>query len=284
MAWIESHQALRSHPKTLKAARALGIRPVYLMGHLHALWHWALDLADDGNLSKFDSTDIALGADWDGDPDEFVDALVGCGFGDGPGFLARNAPYGHPDDGLLGALVLHDWWDYAGKLVSRRIRDRERKAKARTESEGVPADISGKSKPIPEDVQGTSNGRSADVQRSAGNDLYQPTNQPKEPTETEPPPSSADADGSSLEFERFWRDYPRRNGIRVGKREALAAWKRLKPPERQAAMDSLPNYRDACDRGVTLAKDAHRWIKGRHWGEWTERAPTAAGDGGPPKW
>ena len=116
MAWIESHQTLASHPKTRRAARALSIPPVHLIGHLHCLWHWALDHAEDGDLSRYDAEDIAIAAQWDDAPDEFVDALVGCGPGGASGFIDRD------QDGIY----LHNWARYTDRLVARR--DSARKA------------------------------------------------------------------------------------------------------------------------------------------------------------
>lgn len=111
MAWIESHQELRDHPKVRRFARRLGISIPAAIGHLHLLWWWALDYAMDGDLSKYDAADIADAAQWDGDPDEFLAALMECGVGGGAGFVERT------DD---GELLLHDWWDYAGKLIQQR--------------------------------------------------------------------------------------------------------------------------------------------------------------------
>lgn len=128
MAWIESHQELGAHPKVRKLAVLLGVPAVQAIGHLHMLWWWALDYAEDGDLSHYDAADIALAVDWEGDPDQLVAALVDCGPGDKAGFL-------DPD------MRLHDWHDYAGKLVERRRRDRERKAEARGQSTGRPKDV-----------------------------------------------------------------------------------------------------------------------------------------------
>ncbi len=117
MAWIESHQELRDHPKTWRLAATLGVSRAAALGHLHMLWWWALAYADHGNLGKFSNPEIAAGAGWDGDPDDFVDAIGDCGW---------------LDEGLL----LHDWYDYAGKLVERREKDRERKRDSRRTSAG----------------------------------------------------------------------------------------------------------------------------------------------------
>jgi len=91
MAGIESHDDLATHPKTRRAARALGISIPTMVGHLHLLWHWCLKYADDGDLSGYDSADIADAMMWEGDPDELVEALVNCGPGDRFGFLEHAA-------------------------------------------------------------------------------------------------------------------------------------------------------------------------------------------------
>ena len=121
MAWIQSHQELRQHPKVRKAAKMLGISAPALIGHLHCLWWWALDYADDGDLSKYDALDIAHAAIWENDPESFIDALKTCGMKDGPGFL----------ENVDGRLVIHDWWEYTGKLVERRNANRKRMVRTR---------------------------------------------------------------------------------------------------------------------------------------------------------
>jgi hypothetical protein len=121
MAWLPSHQDLRTHPKTRKAARRLDVTLPTMIGHLHLLWYWALDLAPDGDLSKFDDEDIADGADWTGDPEQFVDALAGCGSGGAPGFI-------DPDRRL------HDWAEYGGKY-GKRVDAARKAAAARWHSE-----------------------------------------------------------------------------------------------------------------------------------------------------
>lgn len=117
MAWIESHQELLTNPKTRRAAKRLGLPCVHLAGHLHALWWWALDHAFDGDLSGFDAEDLADAAEWDGDPDELVKALVDCGPGERAGFLEVDGPTA---DGRTAALVLHDWGHFTAHLRARR--------------------------------------------------------------------------------------------------------------------------------------------------------------------
>ena len=89
MAWIESNQELARHPKAIKAARVLGISVPALVGHLHFLWWWCLEYAQNGDLSRFDVSDIADAAGWEGDAGKFVMALINCGPGDSIGFLEQ---------------------------------------------------------------------------------------------------------------------------------------------------------------------------------------------------
>ena len=105
MAWIESHQQMKDHPKTKRLAKLLGISIPTAIGHMHCLWYWALEYAQDGNLTDFTPDEIAEAALWGGSAQAFVDALIGCGVGGGAGFLD-----GDP-------LRVHDWYDYAGKLL-----------------------------------------------------------------------------------------------------------------------------------------------------------------------
>lgn len=140
MAWLPSHQSLREHPKVRKAALVLGVPRAQLIGHLHCLWWWAFDYAPDGNVSHFDDTDLALAADWEGDPAEFVAALVGCGAGARAGFIENGQ--------------LHDWDEYAGKYIEQRQREADRKRNLRA-SGGRPPDGGSASAGQDGDVRGT---------------------------------------------------------------------------------------------------------------------------------
>lgn len=165
MAWIESHQELRDHPKVARLGRLLDVHRTSAIGMLHLLWWWALDHAEDGDVTDFDAMDLALAADWEGDPEVLVKALLECGPGRREGFLAENE----------GRLVLHDWWQYAGKLVARRRIDRDRKRESRT--------------PPDQGVQWTSNRHVADGSETAYVTEPNPTEQ-NQPTPSSPAPPS----------------------------------------------------------------------------------------------
>lgn len=130
MAWIEVHQSLPRHRKIVSAGHLLDVPRMSIIGHMICLWTWALDNAQSGELTGIPSPVIATGAEWTGDPDAFVDALVQVGF------LDRD----------LDRLQIHNWKDYAGKLIARRTSDRDRK-RAQRMSPGNPEDVPRKSAP-----------------------------------------------------------------------------------------------------------------------------------------
>ena len=112
MAWIESHQTLGGHLKLRRLARALNIHRAQAIGHLHYLWWWALDGAPDGDLSALTNRELAEIAEWTGDADPFVAALRESGWLD-------------PDGSI------HDWQDYAGRIVALREGNRNRQRRRR---------------------------------------------------------------------------------------------------------------------------------------------------------
>jgi len=112
MAWIESNQELGRHPKMKRFARLLSISWPEAVGYLHYLWWWALDFAQDGDLSQYEAGDIADAVHWKGDSEKFVNALLDAGF---------------LDMSSEGNWEIHDWYDYAGKLLEHRAAQSEYK-------------------------------------------------------------------------------------------------------------------------------------------------------------
>ncbi|KLU61866.1 replication initiation and membrane attachment [Peptococcaceae bacterium CEB3] len=121
MAWIKSNEEIATHPKVRRAARLLNVSVPTMIGHLHIFWWWCLKYAQDGDLTRYEWQDIAEGAGWEGDPDLFLKALTECGYGGSHGFVERT------ENGLL----VHDWMEYAGKLIDNRQANAERMRKAR---------------------------------------------------------------------------------------------------------------------------------------------------------
>lgn len=97
MAYIESHTVTIRHRKLVALAKDLRLKPVYVLGHLHALWHAALEQADDGDLSSWSDEFIAESACYEGNAPQFVS------------LLQKHI--------WLNGRVIHDWLDYAGKYL-----------------------------------------------------------------------------------------------------------------------------------------------------------------------
>ncbi len=118
--WIESHIDLANHPKLARLARELGVSDVAAVGHLHLLWWWCAKYADDGDLSKWSPVDIASGAHWEGDADDFMSALLASRFVDADS-------------------QVHDWSNYY-KLRRRRELSAERMARWRVAHKAPPTE------------------------------------------------------------------------------------------------------------------------------------------------
>ena len=245
MAWLESHQTLANHPKTLKLARLLNVSRVTAVGHLHFLWWWALDYAQDGKLGKFDEFDIAVAADWQGEPAVFLNGLIRAGFLDESGDI-------------------HDWSEYAGRLVERRRADAERKRQARSK-----------------DVQRTSSGHPADgarnttVPNTTEPNLTEEVREHEQRTAEESAPAAPVRVKYSPLFETFWREW--NTGITKGRGEKLPAyteWKRLgldKPAAemlRAEVFEGMLLWKASArwrEEGGRYVKHAERWLKARGW-------------------
>lgn len=79
--WIELHQEMPRHPKTLALAQALKISRREAVGILVDLWTWGLSCAEeDGGLKTIDDAGIALALDWPiKKSGTLVNAFVQCG-------------------------------------------------------------------------------------------------------------------------------------------------------------------------------------------------------------
>jgi hypothetical protein len=102
VAWIESHTVLLRHRKLIELAKDLRLKPVYALGHLHALWHAALEQQEDGDLSSWSDELIAEMSGFDGGAPQYVSLLRLHGW--------------------LNDKILHDWLDYAGKYLTAKYR------------------------------------------------------------------------------------------------------------------------------------------------------------------
>lgn len=101
MAWIESHQTLKDHPKVSGLSAAMSWESDLAIGRLHRLWWWTLDYAPDGDLQKYNDAQIASGMGVAiSDSKRLVETLVEARWLD-------REPY----------FRVHDWWQYAGRFL-----------------------------------------------------------------------------------------------------------------------------------------------------------------------
>ena len=104
MAWIESHQNLRGHPKVIDLCSMMDWEQDLAIGKLHLFWWWCLDYAIDGDLQKHNDNRIAsaMGVAM-AESGRLVEAMVKARW------LDRD-PY----------FRVHDWWDYVGRFLQIR--------------------------------------------------------------------------------------------------------------------------------------------------------------------
>lgn len=139
--WIKLYNNIWEHKKTYILADLLKIQEIYAAAHLIKLWTWAIDNAQDGDLTGIPVNSIAKSAGWTGKSGVFVDALIGAGW------LDQSNENIH----------IHDWEEYSESLVRRRQYDVDRK---RTEREKK-RDVHKNSVERPQNVRRTSAGTSA---------------------------------------------------------------------------------------------------------------------------
>lgn len=200
MAWIEVHQSLFTHRKTLALADILDLPEVYVATHLIALWTWGLDNAQDGALPSSHRI-IAKAAQWTDSADTFVSALVEVGY---------------LDEMEDGEIHIHDWEEYAGRLIEKRKANAARMKAARDANKVRTNTISATH------VQRTKAARAGATvpNRTVPNQLTPPT-----------PPGGEEVDFDTWYEKEFWAVYPDRDGSKVGKAETKAFIKKYIPPD-----------------------------------------------------
>ena len=149
MAWIQVHQQLKDHRKLLAAADELEIEPAHMLGLLISFWLWALDNAPSGSLEGISNRMIARAAQWSGEPDVFVAAMAHAGL---------------LDEEMPGNLEIHDWYEYAGKLIDQREAEKNRSRRRRAAAGAT----------SPSDDRRTTAGRPAKDRRQSRPDYTRP--------------------------------------------------------------------------------------------------------------
>lgn len=118
MAWIESHTTLGHHAKTIALAAAWRKEMPTVVGHLHYLWWWALHNTSSGTITGGQRDLVARACWWRGKTERFWDGLLVAGFVE--------------ETGEDHALRVHDWMDYAGRLLDSQELRRESNRRAQS--------------------------------------------------------------------------------------------------------------------------------------------------------
>lgn len=107
MAWIESHQELREHPKMNQLRGSMGWSVDEAIGKLHRFWWWCVDYAPNGDLRKYNDSVLGGSVGLNGsDCSKFVEAMVEARWLD-------REPY----------FRVHDWWNYIGRFLKIKFKD-----------------------------------------------------------------------------------------------------------------------------------------------------------------
>lgn len=257
MAWLELHQSVRDHRKTVALADSLDMPEPHVVGHLTYLWLWAIDNAPEGVLPR-SARMIARAAWWTGDADQLVEALLEVGFID------------ETDDEYR----IHDWDAYAGKLIGQRKAHAERQKKYRGQPDTAHA----------EHVPSTS-APHAEPQNST----EQYTTEPTEQNRTEPGQSRLRATGepsdehSPTRFTEFWDAYPKK----VGKGAAARAFRAVRWRDIEFAdlMASLARQKQCAqwqaDGGRFIPNPA-TWLNQERWSDDPTALDAGRSDHSPP--
>lgn len=259
MAWIELHQSVWTHKKTLLLAAELDMSETHAVAHLIRLWTWALDNAPTGDISGLPPKVIAIGAGWDKDPEVFVRAAINAGWFD------------ETDEGLF----IHDWQDYAGRLIEKRKANAERMRRARAETvsdkcyerathvQRTTSACAGATIPnrtVPNQTEGLNTHAPGGASAQPQNPSDQPADQSGEQRKR------AKTQKQDELFARFWAAYPKKRS----KGQAEKAWAKLQPDEQ--LVEVMLTAIERAKKSEEWRKENGRyipypasWLNGKRW-------------------
>ncbi|HNB58711.1 MAG TPA: hypothetical protein PK308_00260 [Phycisphaerales bacterium] len=138
MTWLRVDGKLPKHVKTTLLAQALKIRTREAVGLLVSFWNYVAEYHQDGDVTRCDWGVVAvLGEFPQARGTGIKEALIHAGFVDQEG----------------RSLHCHDWDEWHGTLITRRIKDAARKAEMRKKARAEAVDMLRKSGGRPQEVQ-----------------------------------------------------------------------------------------------------------------------------------
>ena len=248
MAWIELHDTLWDHHKTLKVCSKLLISDVQLIGHLVSLWHFTLKNAPNtGDLDAWGDYGIARGARWEdlSQAEKFCDAL-------------REAEF-------LQNRKINDWEEFTLHYIAsmeRRERGRDKvRKRVNKYRDKLAKDVTlvKRSCNAPVTLEDdTCNASVTECNAATKPNQANPTNP------TKPNKQRKRVSGNVL-FDSFWTAYPRK----VGKGAALAVWEKMDiDPDLHATILSAVNAQSVAGGALNpsdprFIPHPERWLRNR---------------------
>lgn len=275
--WIESHLNLGDHPKMKRLARLLSIGFPQTVGHLHYLWWWGVKFALNGDVSRYDAIDIANAALWDGDADQFTQALVDCRFID-------IVPTG---------TLLHDWLDYTKRLLEAKAKNRERQQRFRERQQGSKASnnearngyvtvtspshnaVTNNQEPITNN-QELHNPQTPVINPARETSRGAPAGGEDTKTAESQKRRQTDAVACKSAFQPVWEAYPLRDGAKAGSySEGLAAFAAIPPLRWPDVLVAARNYAATNRR----PRDICNFLSGDFWESFIDTQPVQETNG-----
>lgn len=182
-------------------------------GYLLDLWISTAMNRPSGDLKGMDEVDIALDAGWSGDPIEFCNALISCGW------LEKNS---------VGEYRIHDWEEHQPYVLGAPMRSARAKHAARTRWDSK-EDAPSMPEAYEEDAPSMPEVDSSNAPSPSPDPSPDPSPEPIPKSiicasKDSKKPQTTEYDNRLLEaFQKFWEIYPRK----INKKAAEKAWMAL---------------------------------------------------------
>ena len=245
--WYPTYTNFRNHPKRVLLSAETGLSVARTRSVMHELWSHCCEFHPTGTIPAAKVLTvlrlILTEAEAVLDPKELLRGLLSVGFAKDVG----------------GDLMLHDWYDYAGKLIEQRAAEAEKKRNERAAGRGRTAPhVQRESQGSPGDIQGSPGDKSGirqvldavnavqDIQ-----DIQDSTSKP-----TKPQTARAPAGPYHDEFAALWPKYPKRFGSNSHKNAAKCyAQRRQEGLAAEYLTTCTNNYRIAMERAGKIGTE-----------------------------
>ena len=245
--WLKMEHDLPDKPEVIEISAACGISVPHTIGGLFMAWRWVDRQSDDGNapgsLAVIDHITQIGG---------FGQAMIDAGWLDVEGRV----------------LSFPFYTEKHGKTARRRATENQRKQRYRAEN----AVQNGTMRRRGRDNEAQESGRAAPQEQE----------QEQEQESKDPPTPQGGTIRGDQGFAEFWDIYPKRNGKKGNKGQALVEWMRMDMDTRRRVYKAARNLAAAVDADGEKPPDAQRFLippnrkagADPRWMEWEHAEPT----------